>query len=333
MEGLAFGPVPSRRLGRSVGINTIPSVLSGEGRRADQPFKACSYSCAYCQVGRTPGQRIERTAFFEPALVVQSARQVVEETRRAGGRIDYLSVVPDGEPTLDLRLGELIEGLRPLAIPVAVITNGSLLPRADVRRELALADWVSLKVDAVDERPWRRLDRPHRALRLADILDGMLAFRDVFEGCLATETMLVAGWNDDAGGTRAVADFLVRLRPDVVYLSVPTRPPADASVAPPSMERLRGIATVFEDLLPDVRCLAGDEGNAFSCSGEPAAALLGITAVHPMREEAMREFLRTAGAPWALVQGLLDRGDLVQVDYAGDRYYRKGSPQGAGGGS
>jgi wyosine [tRNA(Phe)-imidazoG37] synthetase (radical SAM superfamily) len=333
VDALAFGPVPSRRLGRSVGINTIPSTLPGAGRRADQPFKACSYSCAYCQVGRTLGQRIERTAFFEPALVVQSARQVVEETRRAGGRVDYLCVVPDGEPTLDLRLGELIEGLRPLAIPVAVITNGSLLPRADVRRELARADWVSLKVDAVDERTWRRVDRPHRALRLAEILEAMLAFRHAFEGRLVTETMLVAGRNDDEGGTRAVADFLVRLRPDVVYLSVPTRPPADASVAPPSPEMLRRIAAVFEGLLPDVRCLAEYEGNTFSCSGEPGAALLGITAVHPMREEAVQEFLREAGAPWALVQGLLDRGDLVQVDYEGERYYRKGSPPGPGGGT
>ena len=125
----------------------------------------------------------------------------------------------------------------------------------------------------------------------------------------------------------------MRLRPDTVYLSVPTRPPADGSVAPPSTEAFRRILAVFEDLLPDVRGLTEYEGNTFSCSGDPAAALLGITTVHPMREDAVRELLRSAGVSWAVVQGLLDAGDLVQADYAGERYYRRGSPPATGSGA
>ena len=174
MDGLAFGPVPSRRLGRSIGINNIPP-------------KACTYSCAYCQVGRTRELRTERMRVFEPADIAEEVRRVVDGARESAERIDYLSFVPDGEPTLDSRLGETIDSLRPAGIPIAVISNGSLLWREDVRQDLLKADWVSLKVDAVDERAWRRVDRPHRALRLGQILDAMLAFRDAFQGCLVTE--------------------------------------------------------------------------------------------------------------------------------------------------
>ncbi|MDX2437439.1 MAG: radical SAM protein, partial [Acidobacteriota bacterium] len=174
---MTFGPVPSRRLGQSLGINNIPP-------------KICSYACIYCQLGRTLTMQTERTNFYDPERILEEVRTRVEEVRVAGESVDYLCFVPDGEPTLDLRLGREIELVRELGIKIAVITNSSLIWRKDVREELALADWVSLKVDAVREDVWRRIDRPHGQLRLSQILDGALALSGSFTGQLVTETML-----------------------------------------------------------------------------------------------------------------------------------------------
>ena len=311
MNSLAFGPVPSRRLGRSIGINSIPP-------------KICSYACAYCQVGRTRHQRIDRGCFFDPDSIAASVGSLVRRTRETGERVDYLSIVPDGEPTLDCRLGESIDALRSLGIPIAVISNGSLLWQESVRRDLRKADWVSLKVDSVSERTWRRIDRPHGLLELDAVLRGMLDFRQSFTGCLTTETMLCARINDDETSTAAVAAFLARLKPDIAFLAVPTRPPADASVTPPFAEVVQRTRLMFQVQVQDVRCLTEYEGNSFSCAGEPREALLGITAVHPMRRDAVQQFLRENGAPWSLVEQLLHSGELVEAAYGGATFYRRG---------
>ena len=135
---LAFGPVPSRRLGRSLGINNIPP-------------KICTYSCAYCQLGRTIKMQAERRAFYPPRQILQDVQDKVERTRKVTETVDYLTFVPDGEPTLDLNLGREIELLRPLGIKIAVITNSSLIWRKDVRETLMKADWVSLKANSVKQ--------------------------------------------------------------------------------------------------------------------------------------------------------------------------------------
>ena len=155
-HGTTFGPVPSRRFGRSLGINNIPP-------------KVCSYSCGYCQVGRTIQMRYDRRSFYGAAAIGASVRNRVEAARRTGNEIDYLSFVPDGEPTLDAGLLATIRSLKSLGIPIAVITNGSLLAQPGVRAALALASRVSLKVDAVREEVWRRVNRPHRRLDLEAI--------------------------------------------------------------------------------------------------------------------------------------------------------------------
>jgi wyosine [tRNA(Phe)-imidazoG37] synthetase (radical SAM superfamily) len=170
---IAFGPVPSRRLGRSIGINHIPP-------------KTCSYACAYCQVGRTSRLRTARCSFYEEDDIVADVERRVNDARVAGEAIDYLTFVPDGEPTLDVILGRVIERLKPLGIKMAVISNGSLLWRADVREALAQADWVSVKVDGVRPDVWHRINRPHRSLWLSVVLEGMLTFAETYRGELAT---------------------------------------------------------------------------------------------------------------------------------------------------
>ncbi|HIC94972.1 MAG TPA: hypothetical protein EYP09_12125 [Anaerolineae bacterium] len=183
------------------------------------------------------------------------------------------------------------------------------------------ADWVSLKVDSTTEDIWRRINRPHRALQLASILDGMLEFASAYEGELATETMLVEGLNDGEDHLREVADFLAELRPARAYLAVPTRPPAEEWVRPPVEGVINRAYQILSERLDDVEYLIGYEGNAFAFTGDAEEDLLSITAVHPMREEAVREFLARARADWSIVRKLLERGQLVETEYRGKNFY------------
>lgn len=264
-----FGPVPSRRLGRSMGINNIPA-------------KVCTYNCVYCQLGRTLRMEVERTPFYEPRDIFDEARAKVEEARQIGIRIDYLTFVPDGEPTLDVNLGREIEMLRPLGIKIAVITNGSLISREDVRAELAQADWVSLKVDCTQDEVWRVINRPQTALQLPAILEGMQDFASFFKGELVTETMLVRDLNDNSDQLREVAGFLERLQPAKAYVSVPTRPPAERWVEYPDEKSVSEAYQIFTEHLKTVEYLIDYEGSDFSLAGDPEQDILSITAVHPM---------------------------------------------------
>jgi wyosine [tRNA(Phe)-imidazoG37] synthetase (radical SAM superfamily) len=304
---IAFGPVPSRRLGRSLGINNIPP-------------KICTYSCVYCQLGRTIQMQFDRRAFYEPEDVLQNVQDKVEKTREAGETIDYLTFVPDGEPTMDVNLGREIVSLRRLG-PVAVITNGSLIWREDVREELAQADWVSLKVDAASAETWRQVNRPHGRLHLASIQDGMLEFARGYHGVLATETMLVDGINDGADDLRKVADFLARLQPDRAYLSIPTRPPAEEWAQPPREAIINQAYQVLSEKVDQVEYLIGYEGNAFAFTGDVEEDLLNITAVHPMREDAVSEFLARADADWAVIRRLVAQDQLVEAEYGDHHFY------------
>ncbi|MBN2264647.1 MAG: radical SAM protein [Candidatus Aminicenantes bacterium] len=304
----SFGPVPSRRLGQSLGINNIPP-------------KVCTFSCVYCQVGRTTRMAIDRRVFYDPENVVDDVRRRSEKARRDGERIDYLTFVPDGEPTLDVNLGREISLLRPLGIPIGVITNGSLVWREDVREDLAKADWISLKVDAVRESVWRGIDRPHKALKLEAILQGMLEFSKCFKGKMVTETMLVEGHNDGAKCLEETAVFLRGLRPSVAYLSVPTRPPAEPGIQGPDEEALNRAFQIFSGKLPRVEYLIGYEGDAFASTGDVAEDILSITAVHPMRKEAVAALLSRTGTTWEVVDRLLARGELAAVSHKGSLFY------------
>lgn len=310
---IAFGPVPSRRLGRSLGINHIPP-------------KSCSYACIYCQVGPTPEPTLSRRAFYPPERVRDAVWARLAQARARGEPVDYLTFVPDGEPTLDEGLERAVELLRPAGIPIAVISNGSLLWRPEVRRALAAADWVSVKVDAVHEPVWRRLQRPHPDLTLDRVLAGVRRFAAEFPGTLASETMLVAGVNDGEGEVDAVAAFLEALAPAVAYLAAPTRPPAVAGVTGPDAAGINRAYQVFSGRLPRVELLVGYEGDAFAASGDAAADLLAVTAVHPMRESAVRALLERNGADWAVVERLLESGRLRRVAYRGESYYLRRPP-------
>jgi wyosine [tRNA(Phe)-imidazoG37] synthetase (radical SAM superfamily) len=272
-------------------------------------------------VGRTNRLQVERETFYEPEKILQDVENRVRKVRQAGEPIDYLTFVPDGEPSLDANLGREIELLRPLGIRTAVITNCSLIWRADVREALMRADWVSLKVDAVREQAWRQVNRPHGRLQPALIQDGALAFARTYGGELVTETMLVADVNDGEADMRAVADFLGQLEPTTAYLSIPTRPPAEKWVRAPGEEVINRAYQILSQAVDQVEYLIGYEGNAFAFTGNVEEDLLSITAVHPMREEAVDAFLERAGANWSVVHQLIAQDQLVQTAFEGRRFY------------
>jgi len=308
---IAFGPVPSRRLGRSLGINNIPP-------------KACSYSCLYCQVGPTAVTEIEPRGFYKPREILRCVTERLAALAPRGEQVDWLTFVPDGEPTLDASLGETIDLLRPLGIPIAVISNASLVWREDVQSILTKADWLSLKVDATDPAIWRRVNRPSPALRLEAILDGIASLATRYPGTLTTETMLVAGVNDSAESVSAVAEYLARVQPAVAYLAVPTRPPAEPGVHAPDALPLTRAHQSFSARLPQVEYLIGYEGDSFASTGKIEDDILAVTAVHPLREDALRALLARAGAEWPVVERLLAAGVLRGVDYEGHRFYHRG---------
>jgi wyosine [tRNA(Phe)-imidazoG37] synthetase (radical SAM superfamily) len=305
---IAFGPVPSRRLGRSLGINNVTA-------------KVCSYGCVYCQVGMTTEQCVQPRPFFSPEQIHAAVAQRLDQLAGGHAGVDYLTFVPDGEPTLDSRLGESIAALRSFAIPVAVISNASLVSRPQVREALAAADLVSLKVDTVDEALWRRINRPHPALRLPTILQGIQAFASDYTGTLISDTMLLAGINDEPQGLAATADFLAGIALDTAYLAVPTRPTTVAGIQGSDPAGLLRAHQIFAARLSRVELLTGHEVGEFAHTGNAREDLLAITAVHPMREDDVRRLLAADGADWTLLEQLVDAGELLAIDYQGQTFY------------
>jgi len=315
MKTLAFGPVPSRRLGRSLGINNIPP-------------KTCSYSCVYCQVGKTNKLTVDRQAFYKPEELSRAVRRKIDEATLRNERIDYLTFVTDGEPTLDLNLSKEISSLKQTGLHTAVITNASLLWRDDVKEDLRKADFISLKVDAVSEDLWRKLNRPHKDLRLNMVLEGIREFTAEFRGTVVSETMLI-GDIDYEDEFEKIAEFLTELKNlNKEYIAVPIRPPTEKWVKRAKEDAMNSAFQVFSKKLGDSRVeyLMGYEGNAFASTGNFEEDLLSITAVHPMRKEAVKKLLEKAVADWQVVEKLLREHRLVELEYEGNTYYMRKLP-------
>lgn len=312
---IAFGPVRSRRLGWSLGVNNVPP-------------KTCTYACVYCQVGATTGARRDRDAFFGSDAVVAAVAERLATCRRAAQPVDAVTFVPDGEPTLDRDLGDSIRRIAELGARVAVLTNASLMWRDDVRDEVAAADQVSLKVDTVDETTWERMNRPIGELRFDTVLEGVRRFAREYRGDLTTETMLVAGLNDGETSLRATAAFVSALDPLRAYVAVPTRPPAEPWVRSPTIETTRHAAEVFRAFDLPVSCLVeevAERDGPFPTPGDPTAGLLGIVAVHPMTVSGARDLVARAGGDWPAVRALIRSGRIAHVRHAGRTYLRASS--------
>jgi wyosine [tRNA(Phe)-imidazoG37] synthetase (radical SAM superfamily) len=211
---IAFSPVPSRRLGHSLGINNIPP-------------KICPYSCVYCHLERTIKLQAERRRFYSSSKIFRDVQDKVKKVQATRDPIDYLNFVPDEEPTLNINLDHEIDLLQSLGIKIAVISTSSLIWHGDVREALMKADWVSLKIDTAQEMLWHRINRPLATLQLSSVQHGIFKFVRAYRGRLVTETTLFRTVNDCADSLNKIADLLARLKPARAYLSIPTRPPAE----------------------------------------------------------------------------------------------------------
>jgi wyosine [tRNA(Phe)-imidazoG37] synthetase (radical SAM superfamily) len=223
-----FGPVPSRRLGRSLGIDVVP-------------FKTCSYDCIYCQLGRTTCKTVERQDWLNWEPLIEQVKQTLD------ARPDYITFSGSGEPTLHACLGELISRVKSVTtVPVAVLTNGSLLWREDVRRHLQQADLVIPSLDAGDARFFRHINRPHEAIPFEQMVEGLIAFRQEFRGQYWLEVFLLAGYTSVTMEVERIAAWVKRIHPDRVQLNTVARPPVEPSAEPVPHEQLVRLAELFE---------------------------------------------------------------------------------------
>lgn len=262
-----FGPVPSRRLGRSLGVSPIPA-------------KTCNYSCIYCQLGRTPERSNARERFFPREDILAEIRKAVEARE-----FDYLTFVGDGEPTLNADLGWLIRKSKEFTKqPIAVITNGALLCDPKVAEELSNADVIMPSLDAPNEKLWKRINRPHRDLMHADVVQGLIDFSSKYSTRIFLEVMLVDKINDSDNTLHELAKIIERIRPAKVFVNVPIRPPAESYAQPPDEKRQNAAELILGNVLAHKEM---DEFDTSAYSDE-MDALVTLSARHPLRLEQIR---------------------------------------------
>ncbi len=293
-----YGPVPSRRLGRSLGVNVIP-------------FKTCNYSCVYCQLGKTTDLINERRSFFPKEEILREVAEVV-------GRVeaDHVTFAGEGEPTLCRDLGWLIKEIKKVTdTPVAVLTNGSLLYREDVREDLAEADVVIPSLDAADEKTFRRINRPHKDLKIDEIVEGLREFSREYSGKFYIEVMLVKGYNDSESALKAIRSALERIKPDGVYLLTPIRPPT-LEVEPADVEEIVRAHAILGDVVEVIDPEVGEfSTECFSSAEEAVKALLRR---HPMREDQLKDFLKRFGEDISLLENV---EGVRRIEYMGKVFY------------
>ena len=270
-----YGPIPSRRLGRSLGIDPIP-------------LKTCNWNCVYCQLGRSMPLTNERREYVPRAEILAEIRAVL--ARHAANGIDWISFVGSGEPTLHSGLGWLIRQVKATTtLPVAVITNGALLHRADVRADLLPADVVMPTLSAGTNDLYRRIHRPHPEASFDRLVEGLIAFRQEYIGRLWVEVMLIKDVNDTAQALGDLAAVIRRVRPDEVHVVMPERPPAEPWVQPPDADGLMRAAAVLGPIAHVVHPFTVNvDVSDYATAGE---AILGIITRHPMSRAQLEHVL------------------------------------------
>ena len=293
----AYGPVPSRRFGRSVGVSPIPA-------------KVCSYSCVYCQLGRTRSMGIKRQSFFAKEAIFAD----IEKTVRANaGKIDVITFVGDGEPTLNSDLGWLLQNCaEKYSYRRAVITNGSLLWKEDVRRDLQSADIVNITVSAARADTFRKLHRPHGGLKFETVIGGIEAFAADFKGKIWAEVMLVDGVNTDSEELQELKTLINRIGFHKTFVMVPTRPPAESWVKIPSEQKVIEAVTLFQ--ASDVTNV---ENGAFGLDEfqDAKEAIIETSHRHPLRKEQARAIEKHFKEH--VLNSLIENGSLKETKYEG----------------
>jgi len=299
-----FGPVPSRRLGRSLGISPIPR-------------KTCNFTCVYCQLGRTTNFTNKRVDFFPSEDIVEEVQKALLIT----DQIDYITIVGDGEPTLYADLGTLINSLKKqTSFPIAVITNGSLLYREDVRHDLLNADVILPTLDAPTEKLFRLINRPHKELKLENIIQGMKKFRAEYKGQFWVEVMLVRGKNDKPEILKKIKTIIDSIGFDKIFINVPIRPPAESWVKIPDPEVLLEAQKILS--AESISLYETSDVTSVDKTASPEHNILEIAQRHPLRKDQVYSLLENLSQ--STIDGLLSRmeeeGKIKVVSYNNKKF-------------
>ncbi|RCK73899.1 MAG: Fe-S oxidoreductase [Anaerolineae bacterium] len=293
-----FGPVPSRRLGRSLGIDTIP-------------LKTCNWNCVYCQLGRSVPLQHERKAYFPSQAILAEVEQFLCQPQPPP--LDWITFVGSGEPTLHSEIGWLVRKVKTLSDkPVAVITNGSLLYLPEVRQELSVADAILPSLDAGNPALYRKINRPHPEISFERLVEGLIAFRKEFCGKYWVEVMLVRGLNDTEPALREIATILAQIQPDEVHLLLPDRPPAEKWVKPSDEDGLLRAMAILGERAHVVH--PAQSRWTIDPKQNVIEAILGVITRHPLREDDLLKALsEIPSAQVATILSELEKSGQAQV--------------------
>lgn len=308
---VVFGPVPSRSLGQSLGIDPIP-------------LKTCNWNCVYCQLGRSVPLTNIIGEYIPRQVILDELKSAL--TSHPPGTIDWITFVGSGEPTLHSELGRLIHEIKSLSpIPVAVITNGATLYLPQVRAALLEADAVLPSLDAGNPTLYKKINRPHPEVTFERYIDGLMRFREEYQGQLWVEVMLIRGLNDGIDPLNEIAAVLRKVKADQVHLNFPTRPPAEEWVLPPDEE---GVARAVS-ILGEIAIVVHDVNGVFDLSGHKSLeeAILAILTRHPMEEGQMQKALKESGVEGVdnTLSTLMITGKVQIVERYGRRFYSAAS--------
>lgn len=298
-----FGPVPSRRLGSSLGISPIPR-------------KTCNYSCIYCQLGRTDKMQNVRKEFFNIENIMEEFKIYLKDI----DRFDVITIVGEGEPTLYSKLGVLIKELKKYTDkPVAVITNGALLSDKEVCKDLSEADIVLPSLDAYNEEIFKKIDRPYGSIKFEDEIQGLIEFSHNFEGQIWLEIMLIKGINSDKKAIKEFKKIIKKIKYDRIYINTPVRPPAEDYVRPLDKEEIEYAVKELGGISIDRL----SSGEFFSDIKDTYEAILSIIRRHPMNQFEIQNFLNSRKESYEEIFKKLENDKNINViNYKGIKTYR-----------
>jgi len=305
-----YGPVPSRRLGYSLGVDIVP-------------FKTCTLDCVYCQLGNTKRKTIRRKKYFEKDAILGQIKEAIS----SGQRIDYITFSGSGEPTLNVFIGELIREIKKFtSIPVAVLTNGTLLTHQSVRRALSAADLVVPSLDAATQDVFQRINRPHPSLKIRQAIQGLKQFRQEYCGKIWLEILFVKGINDSPDHLDKLKKAIIQIKPDRIHLNTVIRPPAEKSALPLNPQELEKIRQFFGEKAEVVA--AFDKTQDRPISQDLKDAILDMAARRPVTLDDMSRSLgKHKNELVKYCDILLKEGKIKYVIHEGEKFYE---PSGEG---
>ena len=307
MGKYVFGPVPSRRLGFSLGVDTIRS-------------KYCSFDCIYCQIGKTTFLEIERRKFFDPDEITDEVIKRLSEVKR----VDFVTFSGSGEPTLNSDLGYMIREIKKRTrVPIAVITNGSLLFLEEVRRDLLEADVVLPSLDAASDDIFHYINRPHPLIGVPAMIKGLKEFRKMYKGEIWLEIMMIRGVNDDPEELREFKKILDDVDVDRIQLNTVTRPPSEEEAGAMDSASLDKVCRFFGDRCEVVSAFEGAVGQVEDDAGWEESVL----AMLERRSMSLEDIVKVTGMPYLKAKGrlsVMERNGAVKGYYFGDSiFYQK----------